>query len=110
MTEIMVNQFGYDLSKSLDEILQDYGYDVSCQGTIPQAITAFLESTDYEDAIRNAISIGGDSDTLSCITGKIAEVFYGEVPEEVSSKVMNIPDEDLVGIVAEFIREYRLNA
>ncbi len=105
--EYVVNQFDYDLSKSLDEIRPDYGYDVSCMGTVPQAITAFLESTDFEDAIRNAISIGGDSDTLACITGGMAEAFYGGVPEEVSSKVMGILDEDLAGIVTKFYQLYR---
>ena len=90
-----------DLSKSIDEIRPEYSFDVSCQGTVPQAITAFLESTDYEDAIRNAISIGGDSDTLACIAGGIAEAFYG-VPKEISAKSMSILDYDLREVVREF--------
>ncbi len=70
-------EHGYDLSKALDEIRPSYKFDVSCQGSVPQSITAFLESVDFEDAIRNAISIGGDSDTIAAITGSIAEAAYG---------------------------------
>ncbi len=62
-------QFGYDLDRKLSAIRPSYWFDVSCQGTVPEAIIAFLESTSYEDAVRNAISLGGDSDTLACITG-----------------------------------------
>ena len=62
------NEHGYNLSRTLDEIRPDYRFDVSCQGSVPQAIIAFLESTDFEDAIRNAISLGGDSDTIGAIT------------------------------------------
>ena len=66
--EHIENEYGYDLSKSLDEIRKDYKFDETCQGSVPQAIIAFLESSDFEDAIRNAISIGGDSDTIAAIT------------------------------------------
>lgn len=72
--------FGYDLSRSVDEIRPGYSFDVSCQGTVPQAIVAFLDSSCFEDAIRNAISLGGDSDTLACISGGIAEAFYQDIP------------------------------
>ena len=65
--------FGYDLRRRLDDIRPSYKFDESCQGTVPPAIIAFLESQDYEDAIRKAISLGGDADTLACITGGIAE-------------------------------------
>ncbi len=74
-------EFGYDLSCSCDEIRPTYHHVESCQKTVPQAIIAFLESTDFEDALRTAVSLGGDSDTLAAITGSIAEAFYG-VPEE----------------------------
>ena len=74
-------EFGYDLSRSCDEIRPTYHHVESCQETVPQAITAFLESCDFEDALRTAVSLGGDSDTLAAITGSIAEAFYG-VPEE----------------------------
>ena len=77
----MEREFGYDLSRSCDEIRPTYHHVESCQETVPQAITAFLESCDFEDALRTAVSLGGDSDTLAAITGSIAEAFYG-VPEE----------------------------
>ena len=71
------DKYGYDLNITIDDLLNTYEFDVSCQGTVPQAIIAFLESINFEDAIRNAISIGGDSDTLAAITGSIAEAAYG---------------------------------
>ena len=78
-------KFGYDLSRTCDEIRPAYRHVESCQETVPQAITAFLESTDFEDALRTAVSLGGDSDMLAAITGSIAEAFYG-VPEELRSE------------------------
>lgn len=98
--------FGYDLSESLDEIRPKYGYDVSCQGTVPPAIRAFLESRDFEDAIRNAVSVGGDSDTLACITGGIAQGYYDGVPKPISEKVMSILDDSLRAITVRFIRKF----
>lgn len=79
--------YGYDLGKSWEYWHPIYSWESSCQGTVPQAIIAFLDSTDFEDAIRKAVSLGGDSDTLACITGGIAEAFYGGVPEEISATV-----------------------
>ncbi len=79
--------FGYDLTRTLDEIRPDYVFDVSCQGTVPQAITAFIESTGFEDAIRKAVSLGGDADTLACICGSIAEAYYKEIPEDITREV-----------------------
>ena len=77
----IADTFGYDLSRTCDQIRAVYVWGALCQDTVPEAITAFLESTDFEDAIRTAISLGGDSDTLAAITGSIAEAYYG-VPEE----------------------------
>ena len=79
--EYIQNRFGYDLSKSWADIHQTYGWEDSCQGTVPPAIIAFLDSNDFEDAIRLAVSLGGDSDTLACITGGIAEAFYKKIPQ-----------------------------
>src|SRR3954454_3874588 len=76
-------QFGYFLDESLADLRPTYPFDVSCQGSVPQSILAFLESDGYEDAIRNAVSLGGDADTMACITGAIAEAFYGGVPEDI---------------------------
>ncbi len=83
----VADTFGYDLTRDLNSIRTTYAFDVTCQGTVPEAITAFLESDDFEDAIRNAISLGGDADTLACITGAIAEPFYGGVPGHVTEGV-----------------------
>ena len=93
--------YGYDLSFTLDSIRPGYRFDVSCMGTVPPAIVAFLESTDFEDAIRNAVSIGGDSDTLAACTGAIAEAFYG-VPEKMRDIALTYLDERLYGIWADF--------
>ena len=73
--------YGYDLDRTWEFLNNNYGWDSSCQGTVPEAIIAFLESTDFEDAIRKAVSMGGDSDTLACITGGIAEAYCKEIPE-----------------------------
>lgn len=88
-------KFQYDLSRTLDEIRPAYSFDGSCQGTVPEAVTAFLESRDFEDAIRNAVSLGGDSYTLACITGCIAEAYYGGVPRFIAEKAMDILPADL---------------
>ena len=80
--------WGYDLHKSWEWWRVRYGWEDSCQGTVPQAMIAFLDSTDFEDAIRKAVSLGGDSDTLACITGGIAETFYREIPAEMKEEVL----------------------
>lgn len=98
--------FSYDLTRTLEEIRPGYHFDVSCQGTVPQAITAFLESENFEDAIRKAISLGGDSDTLACITGGIAQAFYGGVPGYISEKVYAILDEPMGKITKQFMERY----
>ncbi|MDX2214558.1 MAG: ADP-ribosylglycohydrolase family protein [Oculatellaceae cyanobacterium bins.114] len=97
-------QFGYDLNRSLNDIRPVYTFNESCQETVPEAIIAFLESTDFEDAIRNAVSLGGDSDTLTCITGGIAEAFYGEVPEAIAQAVLERLDPPLRQITETFMQ------
>lgn len=94
--------FGYDLSRSLDHIRPGYRFNESCQGTVPEAMIAFLESTSFTDAIRNAVSLGGDADTLTCITGGIAEAFYGEIPAAIADQVWALLPEPLRTIVVEF--------
>jgi ADP-ribosylglycohydrolase len=79
--DYIVREFGYDLSRTCDEIRPGYHHVESCQETVPEAITAFLEGTDFEDVIRTAVSLGGDCDTLTCIAGGMAEAYYG-VPED----------------------------
>ena len=96
--------FGYDLStENLDDIRPDYTFDVSCMGTLPVALLAFLESTDYEDAIRNAISVGGDSDTIAAITGGIALAFYKEMPQEIIDGIEAILPDKMLEICREFV-------
>lgn len=95
-------RFGYDLSRGLDKIRPDYGFDVTCQGTVPEAIIAACESTGFEDAVRNAVSLGGDSDTLACITGSIAEAMYGGLPKAVLEEVDSRLDDALARTVREF--------
>jgi ADP-ribosylglycohydrolase len=86
--------FGYDLSRTLDEIRPKYRYHISCQKTVPEAIIAFLESTGFEDAVRNAVSLGGDSDTLTAITGSIAEAAYG-IPRAIADEALSRLDAPL---------------
>ena len=100
-------RFGYDLRRSVDEIRPAYSFRISCQETVPEAIVAFLDSASYEDAVRNAISLGGDSDTLACITGGVAEAYYGRVPETIRSKVRECLPSPLWKIAEAFCRVYR---
>jgi ADP-ribosylglycohydrolase len=101
--QFIVDKFGYNLDRTLDKIRPSYGFDVSCQGSVPEAIIAFLESADFENAVRLAVSIGGDSDTIACITGGIAEAFYKTIPENITDMVSIILGPDLmVDIVMPF--------
>lgn len=100
------DRFGYDLSRSIDSIRPDYSFNESCQGTVPEAIVAFLDSTDYEDTIRLAISLGGDADTLACIAGGIAEAFYGGVPENIATQAMASLDDELRKVLVRFREEH----
>lgn len=105
--EFTVDTFGYDLDRTLDEIRPGYEFDVSCQGSVPEAIIAFLESSDYENAVRLAVSIGGDSDTIACITGGIAEAFYREIPEDITGKIRVILGPDLMkDVIMPFSEKY----
>lgn len=98
--------FGYDLKRSCDEIRPHYVFNESCQGTVPEAVIAFLESTDFESAVRLAVSLGGDSDTLTCITGGIAQAFYGGVPKEIADKALSFLDEPLRAVTIKFMQKY----
>ncbi len=79
--------FGYDLQHTCNEIRPYYGWESSCQGTVPPALIAFFDSHDFEESIRLAISLGGDSDTLACITGGIAQAYYKEIPDEIINEM-----------------------
>ena len=95
----------YRIGFTLDSIREEYDFDVTCQGSVPQALEAFFESTDFEDAIRNAISIGGDSDTIAAITGAVAEAYYG-IPTEIRKHALTFLDERLLAILVEFENKY----
>ena len=99
-------QFGYFLDETLADLRPTYAFDVSCQGSVPATILAFLESDSYEDAVRNAISLGGDADTMACIAGAIAEAFYGGVPEDIRMRTLAALDERLRGVVKEFSERF----
>ena len=98
--------FGYDLSRTLDEIRPAYTFDATCQGSVPEAIVAFLESDSYEDAIRKAVSIGGDSDTIACMTGGIAQAYFKTMPRYILAKVTSLLDPRLLKIVDLFNKRY----
>ena len=102
MRREIAQRFSYDLSESVDEIREWYQFDVSSAGTVPQAITCALEAEDYEDAIRNAISIGGDSVTIACIAGGVAEVMFG-LPDEIKTKAQSYLTNDLIDVVDRFV-------
>jgi len=104
----ITGRFGYKLDRTLDEIRPKYRFDESCQRTVPEAIVAFLESSSYEDAVRNAVSLGGDSDTLACITGGIAEAFYGPVDPPIRRKVRDILSVELWEISETFCVKFGL--
>jgi ADP-ribosylglycohydrolase len=95
-------QLGYDLSRTLGEIRPTYEFDVTCQGSVPEAITAFLESDSVESAIRLAISLGGDADTQAAIAGGIAEAFYGAVPDAIAAEVIARLPHEFREVMAEF--------
>jgi ADP-ribosylglycohydrolase len=100
--QFVEGRFGYDLGQSLDEIRPTYSFNVTCQGSVPQAFVAFLEAEDFEDAVRNAVSLGGDSDTLACMAGSIAEAYFGGVPASIRMEVFERLDSPLADVVKEF--------
>ena len=99
--EYIIREFGYDLSRTCDEIRPTYHHVESCQETVPEAITAFLEGNDFEDVIRTAVSLGGDCDTLTCIAGGIAEAFYG-IPDKISAEGYNRINVDMREVLCRF--------
>jgi ADP-ribosylglycohydrolase len=102
----IAGRFGYDMNRTVEGIRPGYSFDVSCQGSVPESIIAFLDSTSYEDAVKNAISLGGDADTMACITGGIAQAFYKKIPEVIVSRVMEKLPRDLLTVVERFNETY----
>jgi len=102
------SNYGYNLKITLDEIRPGYYFDETCPGSVPQAICAFLDSNSFEDAIRKAISIGGDSDTIACFTGGIAQAFYRNIPEPIITKVRRILPDKFIEIVDQFNERHHI--
>ena len=104
--EYVERVFGYNLNRTCDEIRMTYQFDESCQGTVPESIIAFLESTDYESAIRLTVSLGGDADTMGAITGGIAEAFYGGVPEHIRKEVLKRLPNEFIEVMQRFYQTF----
>ncbi|HEU0007417.1 MAG TPA: ADP-ribosylglycohydrolase family protein, partial [Terriglobia bacterium] len=103
---LLSDGFGYDCTMGLSSLQRRCGFDVTCEGTVPAAAAAFLQSTDFEDAVRNAVSFGGDADTLACIAGAMAEAHYGGVPAAIQVEVLRRLDGALHEEVIAFARKY----
>jgi ADP-ribosylglycohydrolase len=102
-------RFGYDLNRRIDDIRPTYRFDISCQGTVPEAITAFLESENYENAVRIGISLGGDSDTIGCITGAVAHAHFGKLPESVRREACRRLPASFLQIIDRFNHRYGID-
>ncbi len=102
ISERIQRDFGYDLSRPIAETRKNYRFDETCQGSVPQAIRAFLESEDYESAIRLAVWLGGDSDTIACIAGGIAEAFYGGIPKTIESETLRRLPQEMKDVINRF--------
>jgi ADP-ribosylglycohydrolase len=106
--EYVEGNFGYNLHNKLDEIRPGYYSDPTCQGSVPQAITAFLESRSYEKAVRNAVSLGGDSDTMACIAGGVVQAYYWHIPDDIVHEARKRLEPELLNMVDLFSERYGL--
>lgn len=97
--------FGYDLDTTVDKIREDYTFDATCPGSVPQAIRCFLEGESYEDTVRNAVSLGGDTDTQAAIAGGIAEAYYG-IPQDIINRALKFIPDDLLNSIKQFSEKY----
>ncbi|MBQ3853807.1 MAG: ADP-ribosylglycohydrolase family protein, partial [Anaerovibrio sp.] len=97
----LTEKIGYDLSRTCDEIRPNYHHDETCQKSVPEAMTAFLEGQDFEDVIRTTISLGGDTDTLACISGSVAEVYYA-IPDELLGECRKRLPEEMLEIIGRY--------
>ena len=106
--DFLEKRIGYDVHLDLDKLRESYRFDVSCQGSVPHAFAAFFAGNSFEEVVRIAISIGGDSDTIACIAGSVAEAFFGGVPEDIGKAAWKCLDNRLRGIVADFHCRYQV--
>lgn len=104
----IVELFQYDMSRTCDTIRPTYMFEASCQKTVPEAIIAFLDSNSFENAIRKAISLGGDADTLACITGGIAQAFYKAIPRDMAQRALNMLPKKFLQIIKDFNSRYKV--
>ncbi len=104
--EEIARRFGYDVWRSVDAVRPSYRFDETCQRTVPEALIAFFDSTDFEHAVRLAVSLGGDSDTLACITGSVAEAFYGGVPAAIAEATLARLTPEMLGVLERFEAEF----
>ena len=104
----IVEEFQYQLDRSIDDMRPTYVFDATCQGSVPQAIRAFIEADGFESAVRLAISLGGDCDTLACIAGSIAEAFYGGLPADIQNQTLQRLDKPLLELVRKFAATYQI--
>jgi ADP-ribosylglycohydrolase len=98
--------FGYDLNRTIEQIRPNYGFEVSCQKSVPESIIAFLDSADFKTAIRNAVSLGGDSDTMACIAGAIAQAYYKDIPKWITDEVYDRIPEEFKKVIILFEEKY----
>jgi ADP-ribosylglycohydrolase len=103
----ITERFSYNLNRTVDEIRPNYSFDVTCQGSVPESIVAFLDADSWEDAVKKSISLGGDADTMACITGGIAQAYYKEIPENIAEDVTNRLPPDLREVLNEFNMKYQ---
>ena len=104
----ITGRFGYDLDRTVNGIRPGYRFDVSCQGSVPESIVAFLDSEDWLDAVKNAISLGGDADTMACIAGGIAQAYYKKIPESIAARTRERLTPDLRDVVDRFNKDVRV--
>jgi len=104
--DYVTSTFSYNLDRTIEQIRPKYKFDSTCPGSVPEAIIAFLESMDFESAVRLGVSLGGDSDTIACIAGGIAEAYYGGVPEDIRSQALRMLDDRQRSVVNTFMERY----
>ena len=102
----LTDRFSYDMDRTLEDIRPNYHFHISCQKSVPESIIAFIESTTFEETVRNAVSLGGDADTMACIAGGIAQAYYGSIPDEIVSAAKKRLPEEFIEIIDKFNNEF----